>query len=805
MKINSIYTSVACNRTPESADWGNNGLILFAACHSVSILDPKYNGNSAKIIRTYNGHKKRVNTVKWIRRDFDENETEFISGSDDGKAIIWNINDTNNTSTAICSGHESGVNVVETIYTKDHLTIATSSSDSTIKIWQKVDNNCECLQTILLKNGFCFALRMTILPTTEQILLAYAGDDDSISLWTEIILNNKREFQPIHQFIGHEDWVRGLDFVTTNENDILLASSSQDNFIRLWKISLRSQEEVSQNEIDLLNIPDGDIHVEENILKINLMEKKTDKLFIAVSIESVLQGHEGWVYGINWHKSDNQIQLLSSSIDKTLIIWNLTEDGVWMENVRVGEVGGNSLGFFGGKFSKNGKSILGHGFQGSFHIWSQSENDDNMWIPDTIVGGHFNEVRDLCWEPHGEFLYSLSADQTTRIHGPWRRPSPDDGSKMEITWHEIARPQVHGYDMQTIAVFSRYKFASGAEEKIVRTFQAPGNFIENFRRISNIENDQEGDELLKTLPKGASVPSLGLSNKAVYNCDEIATKKHVKDEYPENYFVPVITSQPPQEEALMQNTLWPEVQKLYGHGFEIFALISSPDGKLLASSCKASSAEHAQIILWNTTNWKQIQKLASHQLTVTQMKFSPNNKYLISVSRDRKWTLFENKSDNDNFNYQIIARPDKTNGIHSRIIWSCDWSHDSKLFITTSRDGKCVVWGFNEVMEKIESSLGNCFAVAINELAGESITAVAFAPSYYDNIKGEYLIALGLESGKIYLYKFNNKNITQLHCIERRFSHHLTVKKLHFRPCKNQLYLASCGDDHFVRINEIII
>lgn len=66
------------------------------------------------------------------------------------------------------------------------------------------------------------------------------------------------------------------------------------------------------------------------------------------------------------------------------------------------------------------------------------------------------------------------------------------------TWHELARPQVHGYDMQTICALSRYRFASGAEEKIVRTFQAPANFVQNFRRICNVnEEDVEGDVVIR--------------------------------------------------------------------------------------------------------------------------------------------------------------------------------------------------------------------------------------------------------------------------------------------------------------------
>lgn len=48
--------------------------------------------------------------------------------------------------------------------------------------------------------------------------------------------------------------------------------------------------------------------------------------------------------------------------------------------------------------------------------------------------------------------------------------------------------------MQTVASLERYRFASGAEEKIVRTFQAPGNFVENLRRMCGIAADDEFDE-----------------------------------------------------------------------------------------------------------------------------------------------------------------------------------------------------------------------------------------------------------------------------------------------------------------------
>jgi len=45
--------------------------------------------------------------------------------------------------------------------------------------------------------------------------------------------------------------------------------------------------------------------------------------------------------------------------------------------------------------------------------------------------------------------------------------------------------------------------------------------------------------------------------------------------FPEHSFVRERYSRPPPEEALAQNTLWPEAQKLYGHGYEIFAIAAT--------------------------------------------------------------------------------------------------------------------------------------------------------------------------------------------------------------------------------------
>lgn len=60
-----------------------------------------------------------------------------------------------------------------------------------------------------------------------------------------------------------------------------------------------------------------------------------------------------------------------------------------------------------------------------------------------------------------------------------------------MIWHEVSRPQVHGYDLTCITTLGKYKFASGAEEKVVRGFIAPANFIRNFGRICGFEIEDD--------------------------------------------------------------------------------------------------------------------------------------------------------------------------------------------------------------------------------------------------------------------------------------------------------------------------
>uniref|UniRef100_T1J327 Elongator complex protein 2 n=1 Tax=Strigamia maritima TaxID=126957 RepID=T1J327_STRMM len=731
--VSLIYLSSGCNKGPHVLDWGFNELICYATCNSIALYNPKFTCGAGRVFTSLAGHKSAVTCVRWIRKN-ESPEKELISTSADGTAIIWRKCDETNEFRVnhVLNGHSASVTIADAIYVESvvvNLLVATASVDSTIKIWKRLNesNEISCSQTISCGSGFAFDVKFCTLPNTNVPLLACGFDTSNVVLYVE----QNAIFENMHVLHGHEDWVRCIDIVA-NDNYLFMATGSQDSLIRIWKMY------------------------------------KIQKF--TVSVEAIIAGHESWVYGVNWQpkvKDKHQtLKLISASMDKTMILWSLdTTNDLWLEEARVGEIGGTTLGYFGNKFSPDGASIIAHSYQGAFHLWhlnkaSLNNTETNRWLPGVTVSGHFNQVLDISWDIEGHYLLSTSLDQTTRLHAPWIR------EKNAVTWHELARPQIHGHDMSCLSIVSDYKFISGADEKVLRVFEAPKLFVDNLSRLSGLSADLERKKMNSCAAEGATVPALGLSNKAVFEVNETNKTEDI-------CFRAVQLTEPPTEEMLLQNTLWPETQKLYGHGFEVFCVACNHKGTLVASACKASNPESAAIILWDTKTWVQISQLHSHTLTVTSLSFSRDDRHLLSVSRDRTWALFiEKKSETGDITFEKFTSSNKRPGSHSRIIWSCAWAPDSSVFFTGSRDKKVIAWKMIENDVELLSSM----------VAKESINALDVAPSF--GIKSRFLVAIGQECGSISLHWLDAstrtwtlyRNLAEMNC------HYLCVKRLRFSP-----------------------
>ncbi|KAL8771340.1 MAG: hypothetical protein Q9209_003246 [Squamulea sp. 1 TL-2023] len=314
----------------------------------------------------------------------------------------------------------------------------------------------------------------------------------------------------------------------------------------------------------------------------------------------------------------------------------------------------------------------------------------------------------IAWARDGSYLLSTGSDQTTRLHAKWI----SDGA---ASWHEFGRPQIHGYDLNCIDNIGGLQFVSGADEKLLRVFKEPKGTAEILSSLCGVKSAAQG-----TLPEAANIPVLGLSNKAIEGSAELPsnTRDHNDtDDPPDNARVR-IPNQPPIEDELAKDTLWPESEKLYGHGYEISAAAVSHDGLLIATACKASSLDHAVVRIFETRDWRELKPpLVAHSLTVTSLRFSGDDRYLLSTGRDRQWSIFKK----DDENPQVFLLEAKLPKAHSRMILSACWApvEAGEVFVTGGRDKMYKIWNLQRTNnEPIHTMSASGPVTAVDILGG---------------------------------------------------------------------------------------
>jgi WD40 repeat protein len=129
-----------------------------------------------------------------------------------------------------------------------HSLLATGSSDGSVKLYTFDSSSTQYTLQQSIQLSPLIPLTLSLHSTIDGFLLAIGGSSPHIQLYASS--PETISFSKVATLKGHEDWIRGLDF-KSSQSDIFLASASQDRYIRLWKITLSTTTHTT-NDIDAL-------------------------------------------------------------------------------------------------------------------------------------------------------------------------------------------------------------------------------------------------------------------------------------------------------------------------------------------------------------------------------------------------------------------------------------------------------------------------------------------------------------------------------------------------------------------------
>ncbi|WP_341525448.1 serine/threonine-protein kinase [Nostoc sp. UHCC 0302] len=264
-------------------------------------------------LHTLTEYSTGVNSVNALAISPDGNI--LASGNNDKKIRLWDLN--SKKILATLSGHSQAVKSVS--FSPDGKTLATASDDKTIKLWHS-----KTFEEICTLFGHSHAVKSVAFHPNEQIL-ASGSWDKTIKLWD---INTGTE---ICTLIGHKLQVNSVAFSPQGK---LLASASCDRTIRLWQIAALEDSDkefknrpcysllstLSGHAWTVLTVafsPDGKILAtgsDDNTIK--LWKVSTGQLI------STLSDHSWSVVAVAF-TADGET-LISASWDKTIKLWRVS-------------------------------------------------------------------------------------------------------------------------------------------------------------------------------------------------------------------------------------------------------------------------------------------------------------------------------------------------------------------------------------------------------------------------------------------------------------------------------------------------
>ncbi|HLO47930.1 MAG TPA: WD40 repeat domain-containing protein, partial [Kamptonema sp.] len=519
-------------------------------------------------------------------------------------------------------GHGDRVQAVK--YSPDGKTIATASSDKTIKL-SSVDGRL--LKTLIGNERSVNDLSFS----PDGKLLAAASSDGIVKLWNI-------EGNLIKTFSGHSEKINSISFSPDGKR---LGTASDDKTIKLWNLDGSLIKTLTGHTERVTRISWSSNS--KNIASVS--EDKTVRLWSIDSNKSkICKGHTDYIMDVSF--SPDGKMLATASLDKTVKIWQ--PDCKIIANFAEQEKGAISV-----SFSSDGKMLASGSDDYTARVWSLEPGGAGAILLNQFKG-HGDQVTSVKFSPDGKNLATASADKTVKI---WRLdgdiPLRHDGFIESVSfspdgktfasasadgqvklWRTEDKSILHTIKLDSNNKVSSISFSpdskilvAGSYDKTVTLWNAADG-----TQLKNLAGHNEGVTSVAFSPNGNILAS-GSDDKTIklWNIADGKLQKNITENgdgvtslafSSDGKFLASGSNDKTVKLFNYDGTL---VKTLEGHSQAVQAVDWHPNSKVLASA----SADNT-IKLWDADSGKEIRTLTGHQNAVVSVSFSPDGKILAS-------------------------------------------------------------------------------------------------------------------------------------------------------------------------------
>ncbi|MEW6495422.1 MAG: hypothetical protein AB1589_23320 [Cyanobacteriota bacterium] len=575
---------------------------------------------SVKERNRFQGHRGAIRSVS-----YSPDGQTIASASSDCTIKLWRID---GTLLQTFKGHSNKVHGVA--WSPNGQMIASASHDHTIKLWR---TDGALLQTFKGHSNSVYSVAWS----PDGQMIASASHDHTIKLW-------RTDGIEVQTFRGHSRLVHGVAWSPDGQ---MLASASGDGTVKLWRTDGTEVQTFRGHSDAVYSVawsPDGQMLASAS-------KDASVKLWRTDGTEvQTFQGHNAWVRSLSF-SPDGQM-IASASGDRIVKLWRT--DGTVMRTFQ-----GHSDWVYSVAWSPNGQTIASAGGDRTVKYWH---------LDNTVVKtfrGHSHWVNSISFSPDGQTIASASSDHTIKL---WRT----DGTLVQT---------FQGHNKWVLSVAwspDGQTIASAGSDHTVKLWHTDGTQLQTFQGhsdwVNRVSFSPDG-QMLASASSDQTIKLWRLDGTLVQTFQGHRNRVSSVDWSPDGQMIVSASYDTTVKLWRLDGTL---VRTFQGHRDPVNGIAWSPDGQMIASASYDCTMK-----LWRI-NGTLLQTFEKFSGSVYNVAWSPDSQTIASVSRDCTVKL-----------WHLDGTEVCTFQGHSEWVWSVSFSPDGQTIASASSDRTVMLMKWN--------------------------------------------------------------------------------------------------------------